>query len=260
MLSDHEEMRWLIGMCLLVAQAGAVELKPRTVIAFDRYITQTEQHLDARTQFLWADESPERASKVRHGQLVVEPTGPRPVTDVPDGLVHDWTGCVFIPGATIEKTIAFMQDYDHKEAYRPEVIASRLLSRDGNDFKVYMRLLKKKVITVVLDTEHDVRYTQVGPKRWRSVSRTTKIAQVDKAGKPEEHALPPGTGDGFLWRLTTFWRFEERDGGTWVECEAVSLTRDVPSGLGWLIKPIIRDLPKESLENTLRETREALSK
>jgi len=245
---------------LLAVPLSAGELKPKTAEAFDRYIKQTEQRLEGRTTFLWADESPERARRERAGQLVVEPTGARPVIDVPDGLVHDWVGSVFIPGASIEKTIAFMQDYDHKEAFRPEVIASRTLSRNGNDFRIYMRLLKKKVITVVLDTEHDVHYFQLGPGKWRSVSRTTKIAEVEKAGKPDEHALPPETGQGFLWRLTTYWRFEERDGGTWVECEAVSLTRDVPTGLGWLIKPIIRDLPKESLENTLRETREALAK
>lgn len=253
-------MKYLVAAALLVSRLGAGELKPQTLEAFDRYIRQTEQRLDARTIFLWSDESPDRARRVRQGQVAVEPFGPRPETSVPDGLVHDWVGSVFIPGVTLEKTLAVIQDYDHKEAYRPEVMSSRLLSRNGNDFRVYMRLLKKKVITVVLDTEHDVHYFQVGPGKWRSISRTTKIAEVEKAGKPDEHTLAPGTGQGFLWRLTTFWRFEERDGGTWVECEAVSLTRDVPTGLGWLIKPIVRDLPKESLENTLLETRVALTK
>jgi hypothetical protein len=253
-------MKCLALAALLVSQLGAGELKPQTVEAFDRYIRQTEQRLDARTGFLWADESADRARRVRQGQIAVEPFGPRPDMEVPGGLVHDWVGSVFIPGATLEKSLAVMQDYDHKEAYRPEVMSSKLLVRNGNDFRVYMRLLKKKVITVVLDTEHDVHYSQVGPGKWRSISRTTKVSEVERAGKPDEHALAPGTGQGFLWKLTTFWRFEERDGGTWVECEAVSLTRDVPAGLGWLIKPIIRDLPKESLENTLRETREALSK
>jgi hypothetical protein len=253
-------MKCLAVAALLVSQLGAGELKPQTAEAFDRYIRQTELRLDARTTFLWADESADRARRVRQGQTVVEPFGPRPETEVQGGLVHDWVGSVFVPGVKLETTLAVMQDYDHKESYRPEVIASRLLARNGNDFRVYMRLLKKKVVTVVLDTEHDVHYFQVGPGKWRSVSRTTKVSEVERAGKPDEHALPPGTGQGFLWKLTTFWRFEERDGGTWVECEAVSLTRDVPAGLGWLIKPIIRDLPKESLENTLRETRDSLSK
>ena len=85
-----------------------------------------------------------------------------------------------------------------------------------------------------------------------------KIAEVDNAGKRGEREMPPGTGHGFLWKLDTFWRFQQRDGGTWIECEAISLTRDIPTGLGWLIEPIIRSLPRESLENTLRETANAL--
>ena len=178
-----------------------------------------------------------------------------------DGLVHDWSGCVFIPGATLERTLALVQDYDHhKDVYRPEVIDSKLLSRNGGDFRIYLRLLKKKVITVVLSTEHEVHYTKVDATRVNSRSYTTKIAEVEDAGKPGERELPPGKGHGFLWRLHSYWRFEERDGGLYLECQAVSLTRDVPTGLGWMIEPIIRNVPKESLTNTLRATRDALVK
>ena len=191
---------------------------------------------------------------------MVRSAGAKPTVAVPDGLVHDWVGAVFVPGATLEKTIAVMQGYDHKEDYRPEVMTSRVLSREGNDFKVYMRLLKKKVITVVLDTEHDIHYDAIDKTRWRSRSRTIKVAEVEHAGKRDETTKPPGRGEGFLWQLYTYWRFEERDGGTWIECRAVSLTRDVPTGIGWIVNPIIRDLPKESLENTLRQTRVAVSR
>lgn len=179
--------------------------------------------------------------------------------EVPDGLIHDWVGAVFIPGTTLEKTLALVQDYDsHKNIYA-EVIDSKLLHRDGNEFKVYLRLRKKKVLTVVMNTEHDVRYYPVDPTRWRSRSYSTRIAEVANPGEPNEHELPPGTGQGFLWRLYSYWRFQERDGGVYVECEAISLTRDVPTGLGWLVVPIIRNLPRESLVNTLGATRAALS-
>ena len=144
--------------------------------------------------------------------------------------------------------------------YKPEVVGSRVISHNGNDYRIFLRLLKKKVITVVLNSEHEVKYIPIDKARWRSVSRTTKISEVENAGKPNEHEKPPGTGEGFLWKLDSYWRFEERDGGVWLECEAVSLTRDVPTGLGWIVEPIIRDLPKESLANTLRATRTALAK
>ena len=193
--------------------------------------------------------------------MVVEPFRGKAVIEVPDGLVHDWVGSVFIPGATLERTLAMVQDYDrHKDVYKPDVIDSRVISHTGDEFHIYLRLLKKKVITVVLASAHDVKYTPLDKIRWRSVSRTTKIAEVEKAGKPEEREKPPGTDEGFLWKLNSYWRFEERDGGTWLECEAISLTRDIPTGPGWLVQPMIRDLPKESLAHTLRLTRAALTK
>ena len=120
-----------------------------------------------------------------------------------------------------------------------------------------LRLLKRKVLTVVLNTGHEVHYRQLGPLRWRSVAYGTRIAEVRDPGKPQEQELPPGTGHGFLWRLNSYWTFQERDGGTYVECEAISLSRDVPKSLAWLIEPIVRKLPRESLENTLRATRRA---
>jgi hypothetical protein len=251
----------LFGPVLCGIALQGAELKPATVEAFDRYIRQAEQRMDARTSFLWADESAARASQILHGAIVVEPAGGQAQTGVPAGIVHDWIGSVFLPGVPLRRTMALMRDYNrHKDIYRPEVVDSRILEQRGDHYRIYMRLLKKMVLTVVLDTEHDVQYVPVDATRWRSSSRSTRIAEVDKPGKPNEHDLPPGTGQGFLWRLNSYWRFRERDGGTWVECEAISLTRDVPVGLGWIVQPIIQDLPKQSLENTLRETRAALEK
>jgi hypothetical protein len=240
--------------------AFPADLKPATVAAFDRYIQHTEQLLNARKTFLWADESPDRNRRVRNGEVVVEPTGAKPVIEITDGLVHDWVGAVFVPGVNLAATLDHVEDYDHARTRHREVMDSHIISRHGNDFLVYMRLIKKKVVTVVLDSEHDIHYFPIDATHCRSQSRTVKIAEVEKPGKPGEHEMPPGTGDGFLWRLDTYWRFQERDGGTWIECEAISLTRDIPTGLGWLIEPIIRSLPRESLENTLRETASALEK
>src|SRR5262245_40617783 len=246
---------------LAVAPLAIADLKPQTAEAFDRYIRQAEQRLDGRKNFLWADESPVRVQKLRQGGPVVQPMGTNPVTKVPGGLVHDWVGSAFLPGVTLAQTLSLVQDYNrHKEYYKPEVADSGTLSRDNNRYKIFLRLVKKQVITVTLATEHDVQYTQVTPKQWRSVSRTTKVAEVEDAGRPSEREQPPGKGQGFLWNLNSYWRFEERDGGTWIECEAISLTRDIPTGLGWIIEPIIRNLPKDSLVNTLNATRAALVK
>lgn len=249
--------------CAAVALVStAAELKRETLQEFERYSRATETRLEqkrASGPFLWTDESPERARRVREGQIAIEPWSGKGDLEVSSGLIHDWIGSVFLPGVTLAQTLAWVQDYGHhKDAYKPEVIESRLLSRTGNEFKVYMRLRKKKVITAVLDTEHEVHYFQLDSTRWYSRSYSTKIAEVEDPGDSDERQLPPGTGHGFLWRLNSYWKFQERDGGVYVECQALSLTRNVPLGLGWLIEPIIRQLPRESLANTLRATRDAV--
>ena len=248
-------------MALAAMPALSVELKPATVQEFEKYVRAAEARMDATLsgQFLWTDRQAQRRQQVRAGRIAIESLTGGKAAEVPDGLIHDWIGAVFIPGATLAKTLALVQNYDnHKNIYKPEVIDSRLLSRNGNDFKIYLRLLKKKVLTVVLNTHHDVQYFALGETRSHSRSHSTRIAEVENAGRPNERELPPGEGHGFLWRLNSYWRFEERDGGVYVECQAISLTRDVPFGLGWIIEPIVRNLPRESLESTLRATRVAL--
>jgi hypothetical protein len=245
------------------APAGSAELKTEALQAFNHYIRSREDRLDARLNgarpFLWVDEDPGRLQAVRAGHVLSEPFEAPGQHKVPGALVHDWIGAVYVPKATLQSTLLLLQNYDaHKDLYKPEVIDSKLLARDGNDFRIRLRLLKKKVLSVVLNTEHDVRYFPMSGNRCRSRSYSTRIVEVDNPGKAAERELPPGTGHGFLWRLNSYWRFQERDGGVYIECEAISLTRDVPAAFGWLIDPIVRNLPRESLTNTLRSTRTAL--
>ena len=243
--------------------AKPVKLQPPTIEAFDAYITQAEtqmEHaLDGSSPFLWCDLSSEIAQQVHQGQVIAASRlEPGPV-QVPDGLIHDWIGAVFVPATTLKATLELIQDYDHhKDIYKPDVIDSRLVSRDGNAFKIYLRLLKKKIVTVVLDTDHDVRYRRLDQARWICRSHSQRIAEVEYPGSARERVLPPDSGHGFLWRLYSYWRFQERECGVHIECRAISLSRDVPFGLGWVVEPIIRKLPKESLIHTLSATREML--
>ncbi len=247
----------------MAQSAEPVQLKPQTKEAFDAYISEiekeAEQTLLARGPFLWSDTSSERSQRIRTGQILAQFWDGRGPVRVPNGLIHDWVGAALIPGTGVEETLALIQDYDnHENIYNPEVLASKLIHHHGNDFQIYLRLLKKKVITVVLDTYHEVHYRCLDRSRWMCRSCTIRIEEVEDAGTPKEKVLPSDTGHGFLWRLYSYWRFEERDGGVYVECRAISLTRDVPFGLGWAIEPIIQKLPRESLITTLDATRKAL--
>jgi hypothetical protein len=248
----------------MVQTAGPVQLKHQTTDAFQAYIHEAEAKmtpgLEGSERFLWSDFISERARQVRKGHIIAQLWTGQGLVRVPDGLIHDWVGAAWVPDTTVKETLLLVQDYDnHKRVYKPDVIDSKLLSRQGDDFKIYLRLLKKKIITVVLDTHHDVHYSSLGQTRWFCRSYSTSISEVEGVGKPSEKVVPPDTGYGFLWRLDSYWRFEERDGGVYIECRAISLTRDVPKGLGWMIEPIIRKLPRQSLINTLTATRQALS-
>lgn len=239
-------------------------VKPETIESFDAYVREAERLLDQSLRagaFLWFEGNPRREKTVRAGEVLTElweGAGPH---HVPSGVIHDWVGAVFAPGSTIQLTLARIQDYDnHKIFYKPEVVESKLVSRNGNFFKIYLRLQKKKIVTVVLDTDHDVRYTPVDATRWYCRSYTTRVAEVESAGRPDEKVGDPDMGYGFLWRLNSYWRFQERDGGVYIQCRAITLTRDIPLGLGWIIEPLIRSLPGESLISTLRATRDALAR
>ena len=243
--------------------AKPTQLNPQTLESFEAYIrkaeTEMKQTLVGSGSFLWCDASSERSREVREGQIVAQFWSGQGPVRVPNGLIHDWIGAAFLPGANVKDTVALIQDYDnHKNIYKPEVIDSKLISHRDNDFQIYLRLLKKKILTVVLDTDHEVQYRSLDPKRWVCHSYTTRIAEVQNPGSPKETVLAPDTGYGFLWRLNSYWRFEERDGGVFLECRAISLSRDVPLGLGWIIEPIIQKLPKESLIKTLESTCNAL--
>jgi hypothetical protein len=177
----------------------------------------------------------------------------------PDGLIHHWVGAVFVPGAILPQVLALVQDYDrHQNVYRPEVVRSKLVSRSGNDFKIFYRLRKKKLITVTLNTDHDVHYFPIDATRCHSRSYTSRIQEVDDADESTERQKPVGQDNGFLWRLYSYWRFEQKDGGVYVECESVSLTRDVPWLLSPIIKPFVVEIPKESLQMTMGSTRRVL--
>jgi len=243
--------------------ASDVQLKKATLESFSAYIRDAEAAMERNTRgqepFLWAEASAERAQEVREGQIAAEFWSGHGPIKVPDGLIHDWIGAAWAPKTTLAATLALIQDYDnHWKVYTPEVLASKLVKRRGNDFQIYLRLLKKKILTVVLETDHRVIYRPLSRTHWACWSHSTRIAEVQNAGESNERVLPPDTGHGFLWRLNSYWQFRERDGGVDLECRAISLSRNVPFGLGWLIEPIIQKLPKESLIHTLECTRQAL--
>ncbi len=265
-------VRTLIAALALVGTGAAAlpapmlaELKPATMEAYQRYIRRVEADVDRRIRgeqpFLWSDSSQARLARLRRGDIVTERTAGNGPVEVPDGLVHDWSGAVFVPGVNLHDALTLLQNYDgHKSVY-PEVADSKLLSRNGDQFSIFLRLKKKKfLVTVVLNTTHDAQYFRLDATRGHSRSHATRITQVDNPGERDEREMPPGDDSGYMWALNSYWRFAARDGGVYLECQAVSLSRRIPTGLGWLVGPLVNDLPGESLAGTLSATRAALTR
>ena len=264
----------LLQMMVCVARAGepaVPRLKTETQTAFDRYVKLAEARnvaeLRRGTGVLWIDglrqtERAEAYAALKRGEIRMQKLEIRDndkSIPCPGGLIHHWTGLVFIPGAKLEDVLNVLEDYDrHSVYYTPDVERSKIESREGDHFRVFLRFRRHKVITVVLNTEHEVQYFRDATGRAHSRSSAVRIAQVEKAGKSDEREKTPGDDDGFLWRMETWWRMEERDGGVYVQSEAASLTRDIPTGLGWMIGSFITGIPKETLTFTLEATRKAV--
>ena len=179
--------------------------------------------------------------------------------DIPGGMIHDWEGIIFIPGAKLDAVLKVLEDYDqHATYFSPDVEKSRIEVHSGDHYRVFLRFRRHKLVTVVLNTEHDVGYFRDSPTRAHSRSSAIRIAEVENPGQADEKERSPGDDDGYLWKMETWWRMEEKDGGVYVQNEAVTLTRDIPTGLGWLIEPFITNIPKETLDFTLQATRKAV--
>lgn len=249
---------------------SAAELKQKTIEAFEEYVHTSElrmaDELQSRSTFLWIDGLPklqrdDAYEKLREGQILIQRVHNRQdqqAIEVPEGLVHHWVGVVFIPGVTLERTLAILQDYDrHQVIYAPYVRRSQLLWRDGNEFSVFLQFYRKAIITVVLNAEFRATYTSLQRGRVQSRAYSTRIVEVAKTGEHEEQEKPVGTGRGLLWRLNTYSRLQETTEGVYFQLETIALTRRVPQGLGWLINPFIERIPKESLTMLLGATRKA---
>jgi hypothetical protein len=241
-----------------------VDLTQPTVDAFDRYIAATEERLSPRFRgehFLWPEETPEWRQRLKSGTPIVQPTESSGMLTIKGGLIQDWVGAVFIPNASLKRTLAIVQDYEHhKDFYKPEVADAKIRSRTGDDFQVYMRIVKAKLLlSDVLNTEHEIRFTTVDAHRVYSRAYSRRIAEVSDAGKPGEHELAVGKDRGFLWRIYGYWFFEEADGGVYVSCQSITLTRDLPFALAKILGPVLRDLPGEAVRHSLEQTRKAVT-
>jgi hypothetical protein len=249
-------------LCLfLAALSASAELKPETRAAYQEYVGTVDAAQAARNaspgSFLWIDRDSGRRQSVENGQVATEQI--KSFT-VPGGMIQHWIGGIFLPGATIARVEKVDQDYaDYSKFYAPDISRVKVLSHSGNHFVVSYRITKTKVLTAVLETVHAIDYVPLPPRRMAIRSHSQSVRQVENAGRPDERLLAEGDGSGFLWAMDSYWRMEERNGGVFLECEAVTLSRGVPFGMGGLIGPILDSFAEESLKKTMEQKRQAVA-
>lgn len=271
-LAHMERAAVVVAVLGIASPLGAADLQARTVAAFDKYVRLTEarmrDELSGGAPYLQVDGLPaaERRdvyARLSRGEVVIRPRETMERgrgIEAPDGMIHHWTGIVFIPRTTLERTIAMVKDYErYSVIYRPAVRRSRTLAHHGNRFKAYLQLYMKKVVSVVLNTSYDVEYIELSARRQHVRSYATRIAEVEHPDTSAEREKPVGHDSGYMWRLNNYCSFEGKDGGTYMQCESISLSRDIPVGLGWLIRPFVTSIPRESLTFTLESARRHLT-
>ena len=235
--------------------------KPATLAAWDKYVAavdaryhnvQTFFALDMKSVRNWR----ERAAGTTVPMVQIDPPS------IPDGKLHHWAGAIYIPKTTVDAVVKRMQDYAGRESeFYQEVKASKLLARDGDRVRVFMRLNRGAYgMDATFNSEHAVEYRHLGPNRASSRSVATKMAELADPGTPREREKPAGKDTGFLWRLNAYWRFEQMGDGVLIECESVSLSRDVPRFTGWLVGGIVEGIAEESLEGTLKSLKKFLTR
>ena len=250
-----------LGIAATGLRSALAEPKPAAVSAFNSYIAQVEnrlkrQHRSPAGFIVAVDEA-----RLRRGDQIIEQVTLPSGSDLPGAMLHHWRGTAFAPGATAADFERLMKDFaSYPKVYAPQVDQTKILSQEHDDFHVLMRTRQKHVITVVMELNLDVTFGRLDAAHGYSLSRSTNVSEIKSPASGDEHALGPNEDHGFLWRLNTYWSYEERDGGLYMQIESVSLSRSVPEGLGWAIKPFVESVPRESLEFTLRSTTHALRK
>jgi hypothetical protein len=219
-----------------------------------------EQRLLPGQTFLWVDEERNRLARVRTGDIVVSQVTQQNSRRVPSGLIHDWIGAAFIEHATLTDVLEVVRDYArYKDFYQPTVVDSKAIVTGESTDRFSMLLINKSLfLKTALDSDYESCYVQVDSRRGYSISRTTRIQEIEEYGGPDQRTLNEGEGNGFVWRLLSIMRFAERDGGVYIELEAIGLSRDIPASLQWLVEPIIRRLSRGSISTSLRQTENAV--
>jgi putative flippase GtrA len=243
----------------------AADLQPEALKAWQAMVEKVERRISAELasngDILTLDfQDPVTAKQERQqvlsGKVLVKQIGDNGhAVKVPNGIIHHWRGIVYIPGTTLDSVLFHVENPDLEESKQEDVLESRVMERRPGQLKLYLKLQRSKIVTVVYNTEHMVRYKRHGTGQASSSSSATKIAEIENHGERTEREKPEGRDHGYLWRMNSYWRYQEVKGGVIVECESITLSRAIPYLLEYVVSPLIKSVASESMKRTLESMR-----
>lgn len=263
-LARTNSLLCLFSISLIAVCRTLAEPTPPALSGFNAYAAAVEARLARQHQsqegFLAAvPNSIQSDLRVRRGEFIIENLTPSTATDLPGALLHDWRGTAFVPGGRAAAFERLLKDFNaYPRIFAPQVVAAKITAGQDDDVQASMRVRQKHVITVVMDTSYNITFRRLDEQHGYSVSRSSSIREIDAPGTDRERALSVNEDHGFLWRMNNYWTWEERAGGLYIQIESISLSRSIPAGLGWLIRPFVESVPRESLEFTLHAACDAL--
>jgi hypothetical protein len=268
--AHFRKMSVICGLLLLLDAQRLLmgeEPTPAAVSAFNSYSKAVgsrlaQQHRSLNTFLAPTASDPEDVkTRLRKAELIIEKLTPSTGANFSGALLHHWRGTAFAPGARAADFERLVRDFNsYPQHFSPQVLQANVLTKGGDRMQAWMRVRQRHVITVVMDTTYDITFGQLDVQHGYSISESTRIAEIEAAGTGAERTLSANENHGFLWRLNTYWSYAERDGGLYLQIEAISLTRSIPRGVGWAVQPYVESIPRESLEFTLRSACNALRK
>jgi hypothetical protein len=255
----------VLFLLLTPALSKPTELKQQTVEAWDAYVRAANMRMETRASgqspFLWVDEKPDRVQRVRAGEVLVAPVDGDNPHKVPHGLIHHWIGAIFLPNTNLDDVMRVLDNYDrYKDFYKPIVVRSKLVERTNDHEKVTLMMMQRVYsVTAAVETDNEILIVRPDADRAYSLSNSVRVQEIADYGKPHEHALPEGHGPGYVWREFSVSRFEQRDGGVYVEIETMAMSRGIPVALRWMINPLVGNLPRKIMLAMLTDTRNAVN-
>ena len=260
----------ILVFAALPGMSHATELKQETLNAWDEYLRTANLRMQRNlgssgirgttNPFLWIEEQSDRRQRVRRGEILISPVGEPSPQRVQDGLIHDWIGAIFIPSARINEVFAVVQDFNHyKDFYKPTVIESKLMRHTGQQYEFSILGLKRVLFEkIVLEGQFESHCSELNATRRYCIASSTRIQEIKDYGQPAEHKLPPNEGHGYIWRVYGLTKFEERDGGVYIEVEAIALSRDISASFRWLTKSVVERVSRDSMSTILQRTKDAV--